>query len=302
MSTEKSKKSRVKGTLAISFIFFYVHIWMFFHLFCFLCEATPWFGLIFAQNCRPIQGGSCTNSLRRVADFPNNSLSTCRDSGAPCIGLDRRIQFSGEIAEVITSRMKNMSAQKINFVQYGKDHCSQNWTHTFYIGDLIRPSPNYEMQIVWSRLSKLSSPIWMNFATFQIYFYLVSTKIFICEITIFNSYSWQYDHYLQISTGPLCLKVIDSKAAPCPQLRIKSSSSWNAERWSEPSSQNTQVQQPLDQIVNSEFDLSWHMDDDIVVVLYLFFSTAPIILRPSRPWTPLWSADPQCLPPFLGQS
>ena len=91
-----TKKSSVKGTIAISFIFFYVHIWMFFHLFCFLCEATPWFGLIFAQNCRPIKGGSCTNSLRRVADFPNNSLSTCRDSGAPCIGLDRRIQFSGE--------------------------------------------------------------------------------------------------------------------------------------------------------------------------------------------------------------
>ena len=111
----------------------------------------------------------------------------------------------------------------------------------------------------------------MNFATFPSYFYLVSTKIFICEITIVNLHSWQYDHYLQISTGALCLKVNDSKAAPCPQLSIKSSSSWNAERWSEPSSQNTQVQQPLDQNVKSEFDLAWQMDDDIVVVLYLFF-------------------------------
>ena len=148
--------------------------------------------------------------------------------------------------------------------------------------------------------AELSSPIWMNFATFQSYFYLVSTKIFICEITIVNLHSGQYDHYLQISTGALCLKVIDSKAAPCPQLRIKSSSSWNAERWSEPSSQNTQVQQPLDQNVNLTLLDRWMM---ALLLFYIcFFSTAPIILRPSRPWTPLWSADPQCLPPFLGQS
>ena len=108
-------------------------------------------------------------------------------------------------------------------------------------------------------MSKLSSPIWINFATFQSYFYLVSTKIFICEITKVNLYSWQHDHYLQISIGAPCLKVIDSKAAPCPQLSIKSSSSWNAERWSEPSSQNTQVQQPLDQIVNLTLLGRWMM-------------------------------------------
>ena len=137
--------------------------------------------------------------------------------------------------------------------------------------------------------------------TFQSYFYLVSTKIFICEITIVILHSWQHDHYLQISTGALCLKVIDSKAAPCHQLSIKSSSSWNAERWSEPPSQNTQVQQPLDQIVNLTLLDRWMMT---LLLFYICFfsSTAPIILRPSRPWTPLWSADPQCLPPFLGQS
>ena len=124
------------------------------------------------------------------------------------------------------------------------------------------------MQIAWSRLSKLSSPIWINFATFQSYFYLVSTKIFICEITIVNLHSGQYDHYLQISTGPLCLKVIDSKAAPCPQLRIKSSSSWNAERWSKPFSQNTQVQQPLDQNVNLTLLDRWMM---ALLLFYICF-------------------------------
>ena len=108
----------------------------------------------------------------------------------------------------------------------------------------------------------------MNFATFQSYFYLVSTKIFICEITIVNLHSGQYDHYLQISTGALCLKVIDSKAAPCPQLRIKSSSSWNAERWSKPFSQNTQVQQPLDQNVNLTLLDRWMMT---FLLFYIWF-------------------------------
>ena len=117
-------------------------------------------------------------------------------------------------------------------------------------------------------MSKLSSPIWINFATFQSYFYLVSTKIFICEITIVNLHSGQYDHYLQISTGALCLKVIDSKAAPCPQLRIKSSSSWNAERWSKPFSQNTQVQQPLDQNVNLTLLDRWMMT---FLLFYIWF-------------------------------
>ena len=122
-------------------------------------------------------------------------------------------------------------------------------------------------------MSKLSSPIWINFATFQSYFYLVSTKIFICEITIVNLYSWQYDHYLQNSTGALCLKVIDSKAGPCPQLRIKSSSSWNAERWSEPSSQNTQVQQPLDQIVNLTLLGRWMMRLLLFYICFFFNSS-----------------------------
>ena len=119
-------------------------------------------------------------------------------------------------------------------------------------------------------MSKLSSPIWINFATFQSYFYLVSTKIFICEITKVNLYSWQHDHYLQISIGAPCLKVIDSKAAPCPQLSIKSSSSWNAERWSEPSSQNTQVQQPLDQIVNLTLLGRWMMTLLLFYICFFF--------------------------------